>query len=69
MIVRVLIQTLGTFFQKTLSTNAFQPSQPIVFVVCARFCTLPKKIFKKALDSPIIIWDAESWWAGLPAPP
>jgi hypothetical protein len=33
------------------------------------FLPLSKKISPKALDSPIIIWDAESWWAGLPAPP
>ena len=69
MIVRVLIQTPSTFSQKTLSINAFQPSQLIRFCDLRAFVPLSKKISPKALDSPIIIWDAESWWAGLPAPP
>jgi len=68
-IVRVLIQTPGTFLQKALSINAFRPFQPIIFAICAHFCHLFKKTFKKALASPIIIWDIEGWRAGLPAPP
>ena len=51
MIVRVLIQIRGTFLQKTLSINAFQPSHLI------RFCDLrgiftpsPKNLQKKPSD-------------------
>jgi len=64
-IVRVLIQTPGTFLQKVLSINAFQPSQPIIFAICAHFCPHFKKTFKKALDCPIIMWDTAPCCVGL----